>query len=95
MFFDFKSRGTFTNRLSKKEKLCSKKRNYIKKKKNPLGLGVLAEEMTFFCARIPKYCSKTAFQAQNSNPCRKISRFFCKDCCIMALGVRYMLSLDR
>lgn len=63
MFFDFKSRSTFTNRLSKKEKLCFKKRNYLKKKKNLHGLGILAEEMAFFCARIPKNCSKTSFQA--------------------------------
>ena len=41
--------------------------------------------MALFCARIPKNGLKTAFQTQNSNPCRKISRFFCKDC---QIGIR-------
>ena len=36
--------------------------------------------MALFCARIPKNALKTAFRAENSNPCRKINRFFCKDC---------------
>jgi hypothetical protein len=34
MFFNFKSRSTFTNRPSKKEKLRLKKGKNLKKKKN-------------------------------------------------------------
>ena len=49
--------------FQKKKNFVLKKRNYLKKKKNLHGLGILAEEMAFFCARIPKYCSKTSFQA--------------------------------
>ena len=48
MFFDFKSRGTFTNRLSKKEKLCFKKRNYLKKKKTCTVWESLQKKWLFF-----------------------------------------------
>ena len=79
-FFDSKSRSTFTNQPSKKEKLRLKKRNYNKKKKNLHVLLFLAKEMAVFCARNPKRFAKMAFRGENNNPCRKISRFFCKDC---------------
>ncbi len=79
MFFDFKSRGTFTSRPSKKEKHCLKKGNYLKKKKNLYAIEILAEKSALFCARIPENGLMTSYKPQNSNPCRKISRFFCKD----------------
>ena len=60
-FFDSKSRSTFTNQPSKKEKLRLKKRNYFKKKKNLHALEILAKEMADFCARIPQKASKTVF----------------------------------
>jgi hypothetical protein len=53
VFFDFKSRGTFTSRPSKKEKHCLKKGNYLKKKKNLHARAILAEKPALFCARIP------------------------------------------
>ena len=40
---------------------------------------VLAKEIAVFCARISENVYITPFRTQNSNPCRKISRFFCKD----------------
>ena len=61
MLFDSKSRSTFTNQPSKKEKLRLKKRNYNKKKKNLHVLLFLAKEMAVFCARIPKKAPKTVF----------------------------------
>jgi hypothetical protein len=41
----------------------------------------LAEEMAVFCARISNLGTKRRIGHQNSNPCRKTKRFFCKDCC--------------
>jgi hypothetical protein len=52
MFFDFKSRGTFTCRPSKKEKHCLKKGNYLKKKKNLHARAILAEKSADSFARI-------------------------------------------
>ena len=43
---------------------------------------ILAEEMALFCARISKYPHKTVFLLANSNPRRKIGRFFCEDYCL-------------
>ena len=40
---------------------------------------VLAKEIAVFCARISENVYITPFRTQNSNPCRKIIRFFCKD----------------
>ena len=42
---------------------------------------ILAEKLDYFCARISNIRSKTSFWAQNSNPCKRILWFFCKDCC--------------
>ena len=68
--------------------MFKKRKSFKEKEKSAcliLGRAILAEEMALFCARIPKNGLKTAFRAENSNPCRKISRFFCKDC---QIGVR-------
>ena len=40
---------------------------------------VLAKEIAVFCARISENVYITPFRTQNSNPCRKNIRFFCKD----------------
>ncbi len=62
MFFDFKSRSTFTNRPSKKEKLCLKKRNYLKKKKNLHDTAILGQSLQkkwhFFVRGLPKLAIK-------------------------------------
>jgi hypothetical protein len=54
VFFDFKSRGTFTSRPSKKEKHCLKKGNYLKKKKNLHARAILAEKSADSFARMLK-----------------------------------------
>ena len=66
-----------------------KRKTLFKKKKNLHAIEILAEKSALFCARIPENCLVALFQHQNNNPCRKISRFFCKD----AQGCSDMLDL--
>ena len=56
---------------------------------------ILAEEMALFCARISKYTHKTVFLLANSNPRRKIGRFFCEDYCLSFSAIAHAANSYR